>query len=303
MLELTTRFTGISTSPQARSGGLSVSDAATKAKANLAYITRPSALGNEDGKILLRGDFRTPDGERVQTHHEAKAAMRAAIDERAARGGKRGTRVAEKMIFSLPNDFPPDAQHETLKRLMARLGDGSREAKMIGTIHRDKASNLHGHILAVDGAETEERARMRRPDAKRVRRRDVIRLGERGRPKELRGLFAEVINEVADERGLTRVEHRSFKERGLTDPTKHEGPTRRAQRRTGGLPDPVAIQNAARRKKRSQRRRAPERGIGAFPLPKPSDARQRRREGVLDPLPPEQARRRSKKRHRDEDER
>lgn len=276
MLELTTRFTGITTSPKARGGGLSASAAAGKAKANLAYITRPSALGSEDPQIITRGDFRTPDGERVRTHHEAKAAMRAAIDQRAERGGKRGTRVAEKMIFSLPNDFPPDAQHETLRRLMARLGDGSREAKMIGTIHRDKKRNLHGHILAVDGAETEARARKRRPDAKRIRRRDVLRLGDRGRPKELRRLFADVINEVADERGLTRVEHRSFKERGLTDPTKHEGPTRRAQRRTGAVPDLVAVQNAARRRKRLERRREPEKAIEAPALPQPAKARNRR---------------------------
>ena len=278
MLELTTRFTGITTSPKARGGGLSASAAASKAKANLAYITRPSALGNEDGRILIRGDFRRPDGERVQSHHEAKAAMRAAIDQRAERGGKRGTRVAEKMIFSLPNDFPPDAQHETLRRLMAKLGDGSREAKMIGTIHRDKSHNLHGHILALDGAETEARARKRRPDAKRVRRRDVIRLGERGRPKELRRLFADVINEVADERGLTRVEHRSFKERGLNDPTKHEGPTRRAQRRTGGVPDIVSVQNAAKRSQRRRKpRREPEKVREAPTLPQPSKPRHRRR--------------------------
>ena len=254
MLELTTRFTGISTSPQARNGGLSSSAAAGKAKANLRYICRPSALG-DDPQILTRGDFRTPAGEKVKTHHQLKAAMRAAIDERSGKGGARGIRVAEKMIFSLPNDWPQDAQREALQKIMRKMADGSRDAKFIGTIHRDKKHNLHGHILALDGLETEDQARARRPDAKRVRRREVLRLGDRGRPKEMRRLFADVINEVAAECGLSGVEHRSFKERGLTHPTKHEGPTRRAQRRTEGLgqgPDPVAAQNAARRKKRAE---------------------------------------------------
>lgn len=254
MLELTTRFTGITTSPKARNGGLNPAGAASKAKANLRYITRLSAL-DDNGTILSRGYFHTPTGERVKTHHQLKAAMRRAIDERALKGGERGIRVAEKMIFSLPNDFPPNAQREALRRIMRSLADNSRETKIIGTIHHDKTHNLHGHILAIDGLETQAQARARRPEAKRVRRREVIRLGDRGRPKELRELFAKIINQVASEQGLTGVEHRSFRERGLVAPTMHEGPTRRSQRGNWPQTDPIALDNADRLKIRSESRR------------------------------------------------
>jgi hypothetical protein len=63
-----------------------------------------------------------------------------------------------------------------------------------------------------------------------VRRADVIRMGDLGRPKELRKMIADEINKVASKNQSRAVEWRSFKERGIeTPPTRHKGPQRLAQ--------------------------------------------------------------------------
>lgn len=204
-----------------------VDKAAAKAKANLRYIARSTAV--KKGHALGAGDMRNPDGSQVKSPSEGRAAMRKAIDARSITGGKNGKRVAEKMIFSLPNDFAGKPAKEALRRIMQKLvGDG--EAIAYGVIHTDRPDNLHCHILAVDGQESVESARKRSPNAKRVRRRDQLRMNERGRPREVRRIIAEEINAVATSYGLTKVEHQSFKDRGITrEPGAHMGPQQKAR--------------------------------------------------------------------------
>ena len=220
MLELTTRFDAISTSPKA--GQTRTPDeAAAHARANLRYISRRSARDSSQGRPYI--GLRRPDGTPCEHPHEVNAAFRAAIDERARKGKKNGIRVAEKIHFSLPNDFDPEASNEAISLVLKRLAKGSKDVKAIGVNHTDRPNNNHAHIILIDGLETVEQARKRRPDAKRVRRQDVVRMGDLGQPKKIRALIAKAINDVAKRRGLSGVEHRSFKERGLGQPTWHEG--------------------------------------------------------------------------------
>jgi len=222
MIELSTRFSGISTSEKAKDGGLSIEKAAMKAKANLRYIARSSAV--KKGNAAGAGMVKNPDGSVVRNASEGRAAIRRAIDTRSQKGGKNGKRVAEKMMFSLPNDFAGKPAREALRRVLHMLVADS-DALAYGAIHTDRPDNLHCHILAIDGQESVASARKRRPDAKRVRRCDQLRMNERGRPREVRKAIAREINAVAEIYGLTKVEHRSFKDRGITrEPGLHVGP-------------------------------------------------------------------------------
>jgi len=232
MIELSTRFSGISTAVT-KSGRMSPGKALEKAKANLRYIDRATAAKKGDARGA--GLLMNPDGSPVRTRAQGRVAIRRAIEARAAKGGKTGARVAEKVMFSLPNDFAGKPAREALERVLHQLVEDS-EAVAFGVIHTDRPENLHCHILAVDGPESISAARKRRPDAKRVRRQDHLRMNERGRPKELRQLIAAEINAVADQYGLTKVEHRSFEDRGIVrEPGSHLGPQRIAQaiRETG----------------------------------------------------------------------
>lgn len=225
-LELTTRFSGITTSPRAHSGGQAPATAAAQAKAHLRYIDRRSAAKYAHAA----GPLYDSSGKPVATRKAAREAMRKAIQARAYKGGKTGSRVAEKLIFSLPNEFTGQASREALARIVARLV-GDSEAVAYGVVHTDRPGNLHCHVLVIDGAESMAAALARRPGAKRVRRRDHLRMNERGRPKEIRCLIASEINAVAAKNGIAGVEHRSFKDRGLQRrPGSHEGPQKRARK-------------------------------------------------------------------------
>lgn len=219
MLELTTRFTGITTSIAARGGGVSARDASRAAAAHIAYIDRPSAKG-ERAVSGLPGD----DPE------EHRAVLRRMARARAKKGGKNGARVLEKGIVSLPNSWPSKGRQEACRRIAAHLAPAGSEAAALVVTHRDKRGNEHIHFAAVDGRESVEAARARRPKAKRVRRAQVIRMTEGGRPKTLRRELATLLNEIADEHGLDGVEWRSFDARGITrKPSIHDGPQKRAR--------------------------------------------------------------------------
>lgn len=223
MIELTTRFAGISTSPASR-GVLMPAQAVSRAKANLRYICRPRALAAEVAVGLK-------DGEGVPLPPAAaRAELRRRIERRAGQGGRRGIRVAERMILTLPNEWGRERGVEALTRVLARLLPLDSEAAAIGVIHAEPG-NLHAHVLAVDGRESPSAAQARRPGGKRIRRADVLRLGERGRPRALRALIAAELNAYAAQEGLEGVEWRSFEERDLgRSPGHHEGPGRRAVR-------------------------------------------------------------------------
>jgi hypothetical protein len=222
MMELSTRFLGITTSTKAKNGGVSIDKAAAKAKANLRYIDRSTAV--KKGHAVGEGLMKNLDGSLVQSSTEGRAAMYRAIDKRSGTGGKNGKRVAEKMMVSLPNDFAGKPSKEALRNIMKRLVADS-DALAYGVIHTDRPDNLHCHILAVDGQESVASACKRKPDAKRVRRREQLRMNDRGRPREVRRMIAEEINAIAEVYGLTKVEHRSFKDRGITrEPGAHLGP-------------------------------------------------------------------------------
>lgn len=226
MLELTTRFDGITTGARPGRARLSVKQAAQKAIANLRYIARPAAVRPGDTVALNLGNAEGANSKAWQT------VMRDALRCRASRGGRKGIRLAEKLMCSLPNDFDGEPAREAVRLIAKRLAAGSPDVKIYAAIHTDRPNNLHAHFLVIDGLETREQAKKRvGGNAKRVRPRSVVRLNDRGRPKELRKMFAGAINEVAERHGLMRVEHRSFRDRGKARrPGNHLGP-RRAKRR------------------------------------------------------------------------
>ena len=243
MLELTTTFRNISTA-----GGRPGAEAAQAAAAHLRYIDRGTAV--ED-----RASSGLPPGSPA----EQRAAMRQRFRSAGEKGGKSGKRVAEKLIVSLPNSWPREARREALERLCEHLAPPGSDAVAYGTTHRDKADNQHLHIVAQDGAESIDQAKARRRASARswakenagkkprLRRQNVIRLGEKTRAKELRAEIAGILNEVAEKRGLEGVEHRSFKDRGIKDPaTVHEGHKVRAVAEKTGH-DPTGRIEANRR--------------------------------------------------------
>ncbi|WP_340239570.1 MobA/MobL family protein, partial [Sulfitobacter pontiacus] len=218
-LELTTRFAAISTAETKGPTRLSPIAAAERAGAHLRYIDRCSAVV---GRVVVG----IPGG----SLEAQRKALRRKIAERSKKGGKRGTRVAERVIFSLPNDLNKEQEAEILSAILKRLIPADSEAAGWGVIHGDKPNNRHCHLLLIDGRESREAALIRKPDAKRVRRADVLRMGEMGRPKELRKLIADEINRMASQNASKGVEWRSFKERGIQrPPTRHKGPRRLAQ--------------------------------------------------------------------------
>lgn len=228
MLELSTTIKGISTSPNGRQK-LTPKDATRRAKAHLRYIVRPSAVEAEMW-LGVKGQ----DGRKLTTaptnRRAARSAIRKAFATRATQGGKNGARIAEKLMFSLPNTFPPKARKEALARVIMALVEDS-DASAYGVIHQDKPHNTHAHVILVDGRESERQARQRNPNAKRLRRQQKLRFGDLGRPKDVRKIIAEQINAVAKTYGLDGVEHRSFKDRKLPKvPTQHRGPIRTAIR-------------------------------------------------------------------------
>lgn len=240
-LELTTRFTPITTGAGSKYQK-SPADAVSAGAAHLQYILRSRAAS----EVAWSGVPGEGDGVRRKAIRERMRAL-------STKGGKLGARIAEKGIVSLPNDWPSEARQEAVERLSRHLAPHGSEAMAVVVTHRDKPGNSHLHFLAVDGAESREAARARRPDAKRVRRAQVIRLGDRGRPQELRQEIAEILNQIAAERGLGEVEWRSFKQRGIgLTPTLHEGPTRRVRVKKSGQPDPTIQENERRRQERTE---------------------------------------------------
>lgn len=239
LLELTTRFTPITTGLGSKHQK-SAAEAVAAGAAHLEYIMRPKAM-NEVAWSGVPGADSTA----------MKAAIRRRMGVLSRKGGKLGSRVAEKGIVSLPNGWPSEARTEAIERLSRHLAPLGSEAMAVVVTHKDKPGNSHLHFLALDGPESREAARARRPDAKRIRRAQVIRLGDRGRPQELREEIAGILNQVAAERGLEGVEWRSFKQRGISlPPTIHEGPTRRVRVSKTKQLDTVLQENEQRRRKR-----------------------------------------------------
>lgn len=253
-LELTTRFSAISTG--ARPGKLArirrqltPAEAIGAAMAHLRYIDRPGAALERAAAGIV--DFTT--GSLASTSHEIHAALRVRIRQRTECGGEVGARIAEKMIVSLPNGWPAEARQEALELIVEHLAPPGSEAMAYAVSHRDKPGNAHLHVLALDGLESLEAARARRPEAKRVRRRQVIRLGDLDRPKELRAEIAAILNGIAERCDLQRVEWRSFEARGIDqEATVHEGPRRRAIAAKEGRLTPRAQDNKRRRQGRSE---------------------------------------------------
>jgi hypothetical protein len=216
--ETTVRLTHISTSTKGRSG-LSVADAVGAAKANLRYITRDDAA--QPGNIIARSNGAILDGSPA----DLKAAARSAIEARSERHTDAyGVRLADKLIVSLPRDSTLDEQRTMCAAI---LTDFTRDSEAFGmaAIHTDKRGNPHAHFLFVDGLESLDAAKARRPDAKRVRRADALRLNEGGNRQEVRERVAAAINATAAPAGRRLAEVRSLKDRGIDrEPQQHEGP-------------------------------------------------------------------------------
>jgi hypothetical protein len=266
LLELTTTFRGISTSPKSRTG-LAPKAAADRAKANLRYITREDAGPGflvADGAGVRRGG------------HDDLDAFREALSERAEGGGKRGVRVAERMTVSLPAGWPGGAWREAVERIAKVVAPAGSEAQAVIALHTDKPKNPHIHLLAIDGLESPAVARARTPEGQRPRRRNAVRMGDMGRPRELRQAIAEAINQVAAERGLSGVEWRSFEDRGLSQkPTKHRGPPKPRKGRDRGdeAPEPVAAPTTPQEPPEAATQPIPQPATASPPAPTPEPRR------------------------------
>ncbi len=237
-LELTTAFRGISSAPAARNGK-PAAEAVAQGAAHLRYIDRDSAAGGR-----ASANVTDSDGVVAATPEQVRAAMRERMSVVAEKNGKTGARVMEKGVVSLPNGWPPEACQEAMERVCSHLAPAGSEAMAYAVLHTDKPKNKHFHFAAIDGLESRDAARARRPDAKRVRRANIIRLGDLGRPKELRNEIGAILNGIAQDRGLEGVETRTYEERGIDlTPMKHEGHTRRAVAEKTGVQSAVAIFN------------------------------------------------------------
>ena len=216
--EASVRLSHISTSSKARNG-LSKTDAVATAKAHLRYITRDDAA--EPGNVIAWADGGLVLGDTDQLKERA----RAAIDQRAEKHNDAyGVRLNDKLMVSLPNDAPITEQRQMVTDILSEFcGDSS--AFGMAAIHTDKEGNKHAHFSFVDGPESLEAAKARRPDAKRVRRADHLRLNEGGNRQYVRHRVANCINEIARFNGRRIAEVRSFADRGIErEPQKHEGP-------------------------------------------------------------------------------
>ena len=224
--EATINVRHISTSPKARNV-LSLSEAMGRAVGNLRYITRSSAVWS--GDVIAHSEGITMVAEDPADRRAAREMTLWALEARAQRNrNSTGIRLADTLIVSLPRDATPDHQREMVANILANLGRDS-DAWLIGAIHRDRTGNPHAHILAIDGLESQAAAKARRPEAKRVRRADALRLNEGGNRREIRSRIAEQINAVSDREGYRRAEVRSYEDRGIERaPTRHDGPQKRA---------------------------------------------------------------------------
>jgi hypothetical protein len=218
----------ISTSPKAR-GGLSAGAARKAALDNLGYICRADAAADFD--IIGHCQGETLIAEDVTDRAAMRDMSRWAIDARAERhADANGIRLADKLIVSLPCDATAEHHREMVGRIVAELGRDS-DAWLVAAIHRDRSGNPHAHILAIDGLETRDAATARRPDAKRVRRRDALRLNEGGNRQMLRQRIADQINAVSDAHGYRQAEVRSLEDQGIQRAAQsHDGPHGSARR-------------------------------------------------------------------------
>jgi hypothetical protein len=218
----------ISTSSKARTG-LTVGAARKAALDNLAYICRADATADFD--IIGHCQGETLIAEDATDRAAMREMSRWAIDARAERHtDANGVRLADKLIVSLPRDATAEHHREMVAGIVANMGTDS-DAWLVAAIHRDRSGNPHAHILAIDGLETREAAADRRPDAKRVRRRDALRLNEGGNRQALRQRIAGQINFVSNAHGYRRAEIRSLEDQGIQRAAQeHEGPRGSARR-------------------------------------------------------------------------
>jgi hypothetical protein len=218
----------ISTSTKARAG-LPIGDARKAALGNLTYICRADAAADFD--IIGHCQGETLIAKNAADRAAMREMSRWAINARADRHTEaNGIRLADKLIVSLPRDATAEHHREMLSMIISELGRDS-DAWIVAAIHRDRGGNPHAHILAIDGLETRKAAADRRPDAKRVRQRDALRLNEGGNRQALRLTIAALINGVSDTYGYRRAEVRSLKEQGIQRAAQsHDGPHGSARR-------------------------------------------------------------------------
>lgn len=224
--EATINVRHISTSLKARNG-LSLDEAKRRATSNLRYITRSWAIW--DGDVIGHSQGITMIAEDSVDRRAAREMTLWALEARAEKHRPTtGVRLADTLIISLPRDASPEHHREMVAGIVADLG-GESDAWLIGAIHRDREGNPHLHLLAIDGLETEAQAKARRPDAKRVRRADALRLNQGGNRQSLRARIAAQINAVSEREGYRRAEIRSYEARGVARvPGHHYGPKMQA---------------------------------------------------------------------------
>ena len=217
----------ISTSAKSRNG-LSISAAKRAALDNLSYICRSDAAADFD--IIGHSQGETMIAEDATDRAAMREMSRWAINARAKRHTANGVRLADKLIVSLPRDATAEHHREMVAGIVSDLGANS-DAWLVAAIHRDRAGNPHAHILAVDGLETREAAAARRPNGKRVRRRDQLRLNEGGNRPNLRRRIAAQINAVSVREGYRQAEVRSLEDQGIKRTAQnHDGPHGSARR-------------------------------------------------------------------------
>jgi hypothetical protein len=235
--------TGVKGNPKATGHRpLAPSDVSKRARAALHYITRESACADDDLCLYTGGGLQVPSNRKERRALKAKALNAFRSRLHANRNNANGCRALDKFIISLPADATP-AEHRQMAQAIVRELGGDSQALLLAAIHRDKKGNPHLHIWAVDGKETKEAAKARRPDAKRVRQGDHMRLNELGSRKPVRARVAAAINGVGQPAGRRRAEVRSYADRGISrTPQKHEGlEAHQKNERANGLDDIHAV--------------------------------------------------------------
>lgn len=206
------------------------------AKAHMRYIFRPKAFGEKEPLWASSGlSEKDATGNHRLTLSEQKAELRRRFEAVSKKRKSVGVRVAEKSRYSIPNEWDDKVTLAAMEAVCKVYAPEGSEASAIAVLHRDTENNRHFHIIGQDGRESvaaaekrrgitdEDKDKGKKPVALgeaggkkkgRLRRRNVARLGDKSRAKEMRLEIMDALNAVADKHKVRRVEARSYEDQG-----------------------------------------------------------------------------------------
>lgn len=276
-LELTTTFKAISTSPKARKSH-SPAAATGRVKAAARYALRDTAA--PEGEVAWAGNRLDACPDRKAARLAFGQAVEERSNEGGAVGRRLASTLIVSLPNDWPKAAQVEAMNRLTQHLAPpgseaiAIGAIHRDKPHNTHMHfvvLDGLEHQSRAVLRAHGRAKEQAGMLPPPPAPpkakrapwwqpwkreaappppppppkvdvRVRRRNVLRLNELGRPKELRRELAAIINAVAAERGLEAVEWRSFEARGIAkEPTTHDGPQKRARKAKEAPQQPAQV--------------------------------------------------------------